>query len=71
MVETIRLESGHTRKGIGGSNPSLSASITIGEQRALRAYPLIHYLPHAIDSLHPQLGDVRIAIVERQFPVIQ
>ena len=25
MVETSRLESGHTRKGIGGSNPSLSA----------------------------------------------
>ena len=27
MVETIRLESGHTLTGIGGSNPSLSASI--------------------------------------------
>ena len=26
MVETIRLESGHTWKGIGGSNPPLSAS---------------------------------------------
>ena len=26
MVETIRLESGHTLTGIGGSNPSLSAS---------------------------------------------
>ena len=25
MVETIRLESGHTLTGIGGSNPSLSA----------------------------------------------
>ncbi len=25
MVETIRLESGHTVTGIGGSNPSLSA----------------------------------------------
>jgi predicted DNA-binding transcriptional regulator AlpA len=28
VVEGIRLESGHTRKGIGGSNPSLSAIIT-------------------------------------------
>ena len=27
MVETIRLESGHTLTGIGGSNPSLSASL--------------------------------------------
>ena len=27
MVETIRLESGHTLTGIGGSNPSLSARI--------------------------------------------
>jgi hypothetical protein len=26
VVETIRLESGHTLTGIGGSNPSLSAS---------------------------------------------
>jgi hypothetical protein len=25
VVETIRLESGHTLTGIGGSNPSLSA----------------------------------------------
>ena len=25
LVETIRLESGHTLTGIGGSNPSLSA----------------------------------------------
>jgi hypothetical protein len=27
VVETIRLESGHTLTGIGGSNPSLSAMI--------------------------------------------
>ena len=27
MVETIRLESGHTLTGIGGSNPSLSATL--------------------------------------------
>jgi hypothetical protein len=27
VVETIRLESGHTLTGIGGSNPSLSARI--------------------------------------------
>ena len=29
MVETIRLESGHTLTGIGGSNPPLSASFFI------------------------------------------
>ena len=29
MVETSRLESGHTRKGIGGSNPSLSARFSL------------------------------------------
>jgi hypothetical protein len=32
VVETIRLESGHTLTGIGGSNPSLSARQSV-EQR--------------------------------------
>jgi hypothetical protein len=29
VVETIRLESGHTLTGIGGSNPSLSAIVFV------------------------------------------
>jgi hypothetical protein len=29
VVETIRLESGHTLTGIGGSNPSLSAILRL------------------------------------------
>jgi hypothetical protein len=29
VVETIRLESGHTLTGIGGSNPPLSASFCV------------------------------------------
>ena len=45
MVETSRLESGHTRKGIGGSNPSLSA-IPISSlipYLVLAAFALLHF----------------------------
>ena len=35
MVESTALEMRHTRKGIGGSNPSLSANLC--SQRDLRA----------------------------------
>ena len=37
MVETIRLESGHTLTGIGGSNPSLSARQSAAQRIALRS----------------------------------
>ena len=38
MVDGSGLENRHTRKGIGGSNPSLSASNTI-----YRAYEIFRY----------------------------
>jgi hypothetical protein len=38
VVETIRLESGHTLTGIGGSNPSLSAIFS--ETRANRPFSI-------------------------------
>ena len=40
MVETSRLESGHTRKGIGGSNPSLSAILPYV---VLAVFALLHF----------------------------
>ena len=39
MVETIRLESGHTLTGIVGSNPTLSAIPTFIYQPTVREQP--------------------------------
>jgi hypothetical protein len=38
VVETIRLESGHTLTGIVGSNPTLSARNTAGGSLTLRNF---------------------------------
>ena len=56
MVETIRLESGHTLTGIGGSNPSLSA---IHSQSGTRLNPLTRCpdLTHHME--HNQSGNLQ------------
>ena len=54
MVETIRLESGHTLTGIGGSNPSLSAISTNLFQKVLMGFFTLEAAIQNIPCLTPK-----------------
>ena len=50
MVETIRLESGHTLTGIGGSKPSLSAIIVATCEQVSELESDVQALSHRLHS---------------------
>ena len=73
MVESTALEMRHTRKGIGGSNPSLSAKILVRARPSpnpARVAPRSDFVSNAPPVLFAAAGQVaRAAPVPTSFPM--
>jgi hypothetical protein len=60
VVETVGLENRYTRKGIGGSNPSLSAMFTFLVFSRLSVYTRLQSPTSSTEDIHTQGRSVSV-----------